>query len=59
MKNKEEKIKYALVTGGSRGIGKAICVQLAKDSEYNIIINYRANKEAALDYIISSRGIRR
>ena len=49
MKNKEEKIKYALVTGGSRGIGKAICVQLAKDSEYKIIINYRANKEAALD----------
>ena len=49
MRNKEEKIKYALVTGGSRGIGKAICVQLAKDSEYNIIINYRGNKEAALD----------
>ena len=49
MKNKEEKIKYALVTGGSRGIGKAICVQLAKDSEYKIIINYRGNKEAALD----------
>jgi|TARA_B110000908_G_C10246813_1_gene449328 3-oxoacyl-[acyl-carrier protein] reductase len=49
MRNKEEKIKYALVTGGSRGIGKAICVQLAKDSEYKIIINYRANKEAALD----------
>ncbi|MBT3588474.1 MAG: 3-oxoacyl-ACP reductase FabG [Flavobacteriaceae bacterium] len=42
-------MKYALVTGGSRGIGKAICVQLAKDSEYNIIINYRGNKEAALD----------
>jgi len=49
MRNKEEKIKYALVTGGSRGIGKAICVQLAKDSAYKIIINYRANKEAALD----------
>jgi 3-oxoacyl-[acyl-carrier protein] reductase len=49
MRNKEEKIKYALVTGGSRGIGKAICVQLAKDSAYKIIINYRGNKEAALD----------
>lgn len=49
MRNKEEKIKYALVTGGSRGIGKAICVQLAKDSVYKIIINYRANKKAALD----------
>ncbi|AUS05324.1 3-oxoacyl-ACP reductase FabG [Pseudotamlana carrageenivorans] len=41
--------KYALVTGGSRGIGKAICTQLAKDSDYHIIINYNSNKEAALD----------
>ena len=49
MRNKEEKIKYALVTGGSRGIGKAICVQLAKDSNYRILINYRGNKEAAID----------
>lgn len=49
MINKEEKIKYALVTGGSRGIGKAICIQLAKDLNYQIIINYRGNKEAALD----------
>ncbi|MEO5787873.1 MAG: 3-oxoacyl-ACP reductase FabG [Gelidibacter sp.] len=40
--------KYALITGGSRGIGKAICIQLAKDSEYHIIINYNQNKEAAL-----------
>ncbi|TXE08333.1 3-oxoacyl-ACP reductase FabG [Gelidibacter salicanalis] len=40
--------KYALITGGSRGIGKAICIQLAKDSEYEILINYKANKEAAL-----------
>tara|TARA_B100000809_G_C15139556_1_gene532470 strand:- start:6540 stop:7301 length:762 start_codon:yes stop_codon:yes gene_type:complete len=48
-KEKTEKIKYALVTGGSRGIGSAICVQLAKDSTYKIIINYRGNKEAALD----------
>ena len=40
--------KYALITGGSRGIGKAICIQLAKDSEYHILINYKQNKEAAL-----------
>lgn len=42
-------MKYALVTGGSRGIGKAICVQLAKDSDYSILINYNSNKDAALD----------
>ncbi|TYB74092.1 3-oxoacyl-ACP reductase FabG [Bizionia saleffrena] len=42
-------MKYALVTGGSRGIGKAICLQLAKDTEYHILINYKTNKEAALE----------
>jgi len=44
---KVEKQKYALVTGGSRGIGRAICVQLAKDLDYHIIINYNGNKKAA------------
>ncbi len=42
-------MKYALVTGGSRGIGKAICLQLAADSEYHIIINYHKNKTAAAE----------
>ncbi len=41
--------KYALVTGGSRGIGRAICLQLAKDTEYTILINYNNNKNAALE----------
>ena len=47
MKDKVEKIKYTLVTGGSRGIGSAICVQLAKDSNYKSLINYRGNEQAA------------
>jgi 3-oxoacyl-[acyl-carrier protein] reductase len=42
-----EKIKYALVTGGSRGIGRAVCIQLAKDLEYHLLINYNSNKKAA------------
>jgi len=42
-------MKFAIVTGGSRGIGKAICIQLAKDTKYNILINYNSNKKAALD----------
>lgn len=40
-------MKAALVTGGSRGIGSAICAKLAEDSEYHILINYHSNKEAA------------
>lgn len=42
-------MKCALITGGSRGIGRAICVQLAKDSDYHILINYNNNKTAALE----------
>ena len=40
--------KYALVTGGSRGIGAAIASQLAADGYY-VIINYRSNSEAAAE----------
>jgi len=35
-------MKYALVTGGSRGIGRAICVKLA-ELGYNVLINYKSN----------------
>ena len=40
-------MKCALITGGSRGIGKAICLQLSKDLDYHIIINYHSNRQAA------------
>ena len=41
-------MNYALVTGASRGIGKAIAIQLAKDG-YFVIINYRSNHKEAKD----------
>lgn len=40
-------MKCALVTGGSRGIGSAICQKLAEDSDYHILINYQSNSDAA------------
>lgn len=39
-------MKYALVTGGSRGIGRAICLKLAAMG-HPVIINYQSNQEAA------------
>lgn len=39
-------MKFALVTGGSRGIGRAICLKMA-DMGYNILINYRTNEKEA------------
>lgn len=40
-------MKYALVTGGSRGIGRAISVKLV-GLGYNVIVNYKTNEQEAL-----------
>lgn len=39
-------MKFALVTGGSRGIGRAVCVKMA-DMGYNVLINYKSNEAEA------------
>ena len=41
-------MKYALITGASRGLGKAIALRLAQDG-LAVIINYQSNREAAED----------
>jgi len=41
-------MKYALITGASRGLGKAIALRLAKDG-FAVLINYQSNREAAED----------
>jgi 3-oxoacyl-[acyl-carrier protein] reductase len=53
----ENKTKHALVTGGSRGIGKAVCIQLAKDTEYHILINYNSNKLEALNTLKEVKSV--
>ncbi|AZA91390.1 3-oxoacyl-[acyl-carrier-protein] reductase FabG [Chryseobacterium nakagawai] len=40
-------MKCAIVTGGSRGIGRAICIKLAEEKNYHILINYTSNEAAA------------
>jgi 3-oxoacyl-[acyl-carrier protein] reductase len=40
--------KTALVSGGSRGIGRAICVELAR-AGYHVVVNYRADAAAGAE----------
>lgn len=50
--------KVALVTGGSRGIGAAICTRLARDG-FAVVVNYAGNAVAAdavVHEIISAGG---
>ena len=51
-------MKYAMVTGGSRGIGRACCLQLA-EMGYNVIINYARNQEAAEETrrLVEEKGV--
>lgn len=50
-------MKFALITGASRGLGKSIAITMAKEG-IPVIINYQSNKDAALEVkeIIESNG---
>lgn len=59
MTDREFEGRTALVTGGSRGIGRAICLRLAA-SGARVAVNYAANREAAEEtrgLIASSGGV--
>lgn len=48
-------MKTALVTGGSRGIGRAVCVELARRG-YHVIVNFVSNVEKAEETLSLVRG---
>jgi len=45
----------ALVTGGSRGIGRAICLELAREG-YHVVINFHSNSRAAEETLEIVKG---
>jgi 3-oxoacyl-[acyl-carrier protein] reductase len=47
-------MKYALVTGGSRGIGRAVCIQLATMG-YHVLINFLSHEQEALHTLEATR----
>ena len=44
---KAHKNRVALVTGGSRGIGRAICLRLVQEADV-VVVNYRRREDAAM-----------
>jgi 3-oxoacyl-[acyl-carrier protein] reductase len=51
----ENEKNVALVTGGSKGIGRAICVELAR-SGYYLVINYHGDQEGARQTLAMVEG---
>jgi len=47
--------KAALVTGGSRGIGRAICLRLAEQGA-SVVLHYNRNRAAAEEVLASTGG---
>jgi len=47
--------RIAVVTGGSKGIGRAVCIELAK-AGHNVVINYRSDEQGATETLEAVRG---
>lgn len=56
MSDKELQGKTALVTGGSRGIGRATCLALAREGA-SVAVNYVSNAQAARKVVTEIEGV--
>ncbi|MDA0194120.1 MAG: SDR family oxidoreductase [Bacteroidetes bacterium] len=52
---KQKEIKVALVIGGTGGIGRAVCYELAKDGFY-VFVHYHSNKKKAEEILSNIKG---
>lgn len=48
--------KTAVVTGGSRGIGRAICLELAQQGA-NVVVNYSGSEQKAKDVVAEIKAL--
>lgn len=53
----EEKRPLALVTGGSKGIGRAICVALGRCG-YDVVVNFHSDEKGAAETLAQVNAIR-
>ncbi|MDX2454165.1 SDR family NAD(P)-dependent oxidoreductase, partial [Desulfosarcina sp.] len=51
-----EKRPVALVTGGSKGIGRAICAELGRCG-YDVAVNYHSDEKGAADTLAQVRHL--
>ena len=54
--SEEKIIRTAVVTGGSRGIGRAVCVALAKQG-CNVVVNYCHGEAAAAETVVLCKAV--
>ena len=54
--SEEKIIRTAVVTGGSRGIGRAVCVALAKQG-CNVVVNYCHGEAAAAETVALCKAV--
>src|SRR3954449_12869473 len=47
MPHERENRPVSLITGASRGIGRAIAIALARDAGFDVVVNYATNQAAA------------